>query len=222
MPKPKQTDAVIQTVLSRIEDGTLLPGAPILEAELSETCEVSRTPVREALIQLEAHGLVVRHARKGVRLFRPTTDEFLAILEVHARLEAQAAGLAAERISDTQAATLQACTQACIAFAATPGRKDHSQYYRLNMLFHAALAEASCNPHLLEMIKLNARKLMAQYRDRYRTIGEIERSAAEHEAITALVLSGHRDKAHDAMLAHFNYDRETVMHMVASAALPGA
>ncbi|MGX9355559.1 GntR family transcriptional regulator [Roseobacteraceae bacterium S113] len=215
MAREKQTDAVIREIMGQIEAGTLLPGMAIVEKALMAACDVSRTPVREALIQLEADGLVVRHARKGVQLFRPTTEEFLAILEVHAGLEAQAAELAARRISPQQAGRLRETAAACRAFA-DDGTRDPMGYYALNMAFHEIIAEAACNPFLIEMIKLNARKLMAHYRLRYLTPGAVETSAREHEAITAHILDQDATGARLAMSGHFNYPRETVMHMIAS------
>lgn len=202
--------------MTRIEDGTLMPGDHLDEKDLIEACSVSRTPVREALIQLEADGLAVRHPRKGVSLFRPDTDQFLAILEVHANLEAHAAELAAERISPAQTDNLKACTEACTAFATQQAAEQHQAYYNLNRLYHAAIAEAAANSYLTEMIKLNARKLMAHYRLRYRMPGAIEGSAQEHRDITTRILDRDGPGARAAMLAHFNYERETVMHMIAS------
>ena len=212
----RQTDAVTQTILHRIENGSLMPGDLIEEKDLIETCNVSRTPVREAMIQLETDGLIVRHPRKGVTLFQPNTDQFLAILEVHATLEAQAAELAAERLSPDTEAVIESCTRACEAFAETADPDQHTTYYDLNRVYHAAIAEASCNPYRLEMIKLNARKLMAHYRLRYRTPGTIEQSAQEHRAITDSIRARDSAAARTQMLAHFNYERETVMHMIAS------
>jgi len=59
---------------------------------------VSRTPVRAALLQLEGLGLIRRHPRRGATVFLPTLAEFPAILEVHAKLEGRAPGLAARRL----------------------------------------------------------------------------------------------------------------------------
>lgn len=99
MAKPKQTTSVTDTIIAWIDSGDLLPGGQIDEKHLMDICGVSRTPVREALIQLEADGLMVRHPRKGIRVFEPTVEEFLSILELHANLEAHATELAALRIS---------------------------------------------------------------------------------------------------------------------------
>lgn len=216
MAKPRQTAAVIDLILNRIDDGALLPGDPVNEKDLMDTCGVSRTPVREALIQLEADGLIVRNARKGPQLFNPTVEEFLAILEVHASLEAHAAELAAKRITDRLGAMLKDSVAKCSALAADPPPEAHGHYYALNLRFHEIVALASGNPYLVEMIKLNARKLMAHYRLRYRTPGTIQTSAMEHAEIGAFILSRRPEEARAAMIRHFNYDRETVMHMIAS------
>jgi len=182
MARFRQTEAVNDAVMAWIDDGTLLPGDQIDEKSLMDACNVSRTPVREALIQLEVDGLIVRHARKGACLFKPSTDEFLAILEVHANLEAHAAELAARRISSEQAKALAAIVEECLDFSQTSGAQSHFAYYELNMRFHEIIAAAACNPFLIDMIKLNARKLMAYYRMRYRTPGAIGASAKEQPA----------------------------------------
>ena len=88
-----QTETVIDLIIARIDAGEFLPGDAVSEKEMMETCGVSRTPVREALIRLETDGLVQRHPRKGDIIFRPTVVEILTILEIHANLASFAAGL---------------------------------------------------------------------------------------------------------------------------------
>ena len=168
-----QTDTIITAVLDRIESGQLNPGDLIDEAPLIRDHNVSRTPVREALIQLEAAGLIKRLPRKGAVVFKPTLEEFLAILEVHAKLEGQAAGLAARRLSLSYAAKLEQVTKACEDHAAILGDAEPDRYYQLNMAYHARVAEAAGNPFLLDMIKTNARKLMAYYRARAKSLSSV-------------------------------------------------
>ncbi|MEM9698201.1 MAG: GntR family transcriptional regulator [Pseudomonadota bacterium] len=216
MAKAKQTDAVEALLLGWIDKGQLLPGAAIDEAGHMAACSVSRTPVREALIRLEALGLLVRHPRKGVHLFRPDVSAFLAILEVHSFLEAQATGLAAQRLSPMQRRALEESVAACQMLAKSHAMDRHADYDALNMRFHEIIAEAAQNACLLETSKLNARKVMTQYRLRYRMPGAIEASATEHAGIAAHILGGRSQEAQEAMLKHFNYDQETVMQMIAS------
>ena len=177
---------------------------------------VSRTPVREAFIQLETAGLIRRLPRKGAEVFKPTLEEFLAILEVHANLEGQAAGLAARRLSRQAAAELETVVQACEAHAAQKGDADPDLYFQLNLRFHGAVAEGSGNPFLLELIKTNARKLLAYYRARYHYPGSIAASAGEHRQIATLILDHQRDDAEALMIRHVGFDRVTVMDLLAA------
>jgi len=132
---PSQTETILSTVMDWIDQGRLNPGDELDEAALVADFGVSRTPVREALIRLEATGLVIRSPRKGAMLFKPTLPEFLAILEVHARLEGQAAGLAARRLSASGARALEAAVTGCELHAARLGDAEPAACYALNLQF---------------------------------------------------------------------------------------
>ncbi|MFC3118593.1 GntR family transcriptional regulator [Jhaorihella thermophila] len=211
-----QTEQVLNAILADIDGGRLNPGDVIEEAPLMETHGVSRTPVREAFIQLETAGLIRRLPRKGAVLFKPTLEEFLAILEVHARLEGQAAGLAARRLSPPLAEELEAAVQACELHARDKGDADPEAYYQLNLRFHEVVALGAGNPFLLDMIKTNVRKLMAYYRVRYRYPGAIAASAHEHREIATLISDHRREEAEAAMIAHVQFDQVTVMDLLAA------
>lgn len=216
MRMTSQTINLLTEILGRIDLGRLNPGDVIDEQELVDSYAVSRTPVREALLQLEAMGLIRRLPRKGAVVFRPTLEEFLAILEVHAKLEGQAAGLAARRLSVSGAAQLEAAVQACEGHAAAKGDTDPDGYYQLNLRFHATVAEASGNPFLLDMIKTNARKLLAYYRARYRYAGAIATSAADHRRIAGLITARDAVGAEAAMQRHVQFDQVTAMDVLAA------
>ena len=211
-----QTETIVRTLYDWIDTGRLNPGDEIEEAALVQRFGVSRTPVREALMQIEATGLVRRLPRKGAVVFKPTLEEFLAILEVHAKLEGQAAGLAARRLSPLGARALEAATAACEAHFATLGDADPDAYYQLNLRFHAAVAEGAGNPFLLDLIKTNARKLMAYYRARYRYAGSIEASARDHRAIAARITARDSEGAETAMRTHVQFDQVTAMDLLAA------
>ena len=211
-----QTETILRTLHDWIDTGRLNPGDEIEEAALVQHFGVSRTPVREALMQIEATGLVRRLPRKGAVVFKPTLTEFLAILEVHAKLEGQAAGLAARRLSASGARALEAATAACETHFATMGEAEPDAYYQLNLRFHAAVAESAGNPFLLDMIKTNARKLMAYYRARYRYAGSIEASARDHRAIAGLIFARDSEAAEAAMRQHVQFDQVTAMDLLAA------
>ena len=211
-----QTETLIAAILADIDAGRLAPGQEIDETALAHRHGVSRTPIREAYIQLEATGLIRRQPRKGAILFKPSLEEFLAIQEVHARLEGQAAGLAARRLSPELRDRLEAAVRACETHAAEKGEADPDGYYQLNLVFHETVALGAANAFLLEMIKTNARKLMAYYRVRYRYPGAIPQSAQDHRHIAELILAHDRAGAEAAMEAHILFDQITVMDLLAA------
>ncbi len=211
-----QTDSVINTILAQIDRGDLNPGDVVDEAALTAALDISRTPLREAFLKLEALGLLQRQPRKGAIVFKPTLEEFLAILEVHARLEGQAAGLAARRLSPERGRVLEASVRACEAHHSAKGDAEPAAYYQLNLAFHQAVAEAAGNPFLLDMVKSNARKLMAYYRARYRFAGVIAASALEHRAIAVAIMDRKCQEAEALMVEHVHFDHVTAMDLLAS------
>lgn len=211
-----QTNSVIETIFQQIDDGLLKPGDVIAEEELIEALGISRTPLREALLRLEQIGLVKRQSRKGATLFKPTLEQFLSILEVHASLEGQAAGLAARRINTAQGKLLEEVVEDCLAFRRGDQENDAHAYYQLNLKFHKTVAEAAGNLFLLELIKTNARKLMAYYRARYHYRGTINTSAGEHRQIAELILARKPAEAQELMARHVQFDHVTAMDLLAA------
>lgn len=213
-----QTDTLINTLMHWIDVGRLNPGDAIDETSLVAEFGISRTPVREAILKLEAMGLIRRHPRKGATLFRPSLEEFLAILEVHAKLEGLAAGLAARRLSKGAAGDLERIVAACEQHAAAKGNADPDGYYQLNLRFHETVALAAGNAFLTDSIKTNARKLLAYYRARYRYAGAIAASAREHRALAGLIVDRNAAEAEAMMQRHVHFDQITAMDLLAALA----
>src|SRR4051794_19843339 len=90
-----------------IVSGELNPGERLIEEELAERLGRSRGAVREAILRLGHDGLVVRERNRGARVRRFTVEEAVEILEARAALESLAAGYAAERRTEEDAAELE-------------------------------------------------------------------------------------------------------------------
>jgi DNA-binding GntR family transcriptional regulator len=88
--------------------GTLAPGQTLDEMELARRFGVSRTPVREAIRQLAASGLVETRPHRGAVVARPNHERILGMFEAMAELEALCAGLAAERMNAAERRALEA------------------------------------------------------------------------------------------------------------------
>ncbi len=184
-----------------IIEGRLKGGSRLDEETLAARFGVSRTPVREALRALAAHGVVELRPRIGAIVASPTLGEVIDLFETVAELEAAATRLAVERIGSdsSQRDRIAAAHDACAA-SARGGNPD--DYFEANNLFHAAIHDAAMNLVLAREISYLGRRL-APYR-RFITLRP-ERAAIalrEHEDILAAILAGSAGAAADAMRQH--------------------
>jgi len=179
--------------------GRLAPGAHLSEASLSLRFGVSRTPVREALNQIVASGLLERRPNAGVRVCAVPERRLAEMFELAADLEAICARHAAERMSGAERERLLAIHrqgQACLA------ANDPEAYDAANLDFHATIFAASHNAYLLEAA-LAARARVLPYRRAQFASGErMHGSFAEHEAVIAALIAGDTAAAEAAMRAH--------------------
>jgi DNA-binding GntR family transcriptional regulator len=93
-------EIVYDYILTALKDGRLRPGDRILQSEICDALEVSRTPVREALLQLEPLGLVSFMPRKRIVVNGLTEDDVKDLFETIAPLEATAARLATPHLTE--------------------------------------------------------------------------------------------------------------------------
>lgn len=186
---------VRQIIENDIVEGRLPLGARLDEGSLAKRFEVSRTPVREALLQLSAIGLVEIRPRRGAIVKAPSMKEVLEMFETMAELEAACGRYAARRITCEAEAQIQAAHEAC-AQAANAGNRD--LYYEANAVFHGVIYAASRNDFLAgEAIALH-RRLAPLRRFQLRVRNRMAQSLSEHEEITSALLS--RDEAKTANL----------------------
>jgi DNA-binding GntR family transcriptional regulator len=150
-------ERVAGAIQARVLSGAVPVGARLRQEALAEEFGVSRTPVREALRQLQATGLVELLPNRGAVVRGPSAREIREAYEVRAELEGLAAELAAERISDRDLLRLreaQALFRESVATliarrARRPAPwKDESVWVRANDLFHQAILDAAANGRL--------------------------------------------------------------------------
>ena len=184
---------------AEILQGAFAPGQLLNELELAARYGVSRTPVREALLWLAAHGLVEILPRTGIRVRRPDAAELVALLEYLAELEAVCTRLAAQRMTLAQRDALGAAQQA-VAACARAG--DLDGYQHSNQVFHALLLTASGNPVVMEQLQRTRARLASFRRTVLEQPGRLMGASAEHDLIVSAVLQGDADTAMRAMRDH--------------------
>lgn len=142
-------ELVFEAIREAIIDGTLAPGERLMEAQLAEDLGVSRTPVREAIRQLELAGFVVMIPRRGAYVADISLKDVAEVFEIRGALEALAASLAAERASDEEIEQLE---RLLAEIAKAVEEKDAARLVELDTRFHDLLYKASRNERLGQIL----------------------------------------------------------------------
>ncbi|KQP11417.1 MAG: GntR family transcriptional regulator [Methylobacterium sp.] len=202
-----------QTIETEIVDGRLAIGARLDETELAERFGVSRTPIREALLQLAMTGLVEIKPRRGALVSAPDPQLLIAMFETMAEIEAACGRLAARRLVPADEAALKAALAACGAAAEA---QDPERYYEENYVFHTVVYRACRNAFLAEQARLLHRRLAPFRRMQLRARHRLGQSLAEHEAIVAAIVAGDETGASELLRAHVIVQGDRFSDLVAS------
>lgn len=182
-----------------IARGRLEPGSALDETSLAERFGVSRTPVREALRELTAAGLVEHRPHRGAVVAMIDARRLDEMFVVMAELEALCAGLAATSMTAAERAELDAMH----AEAAELVRLgDLAAYREANDRFHEFIYAASHNPFLEETVLGVRRRVLAFRRAQFHGLGRLAVSHAEHERVVRALQRGDREAAVREMRAH--------------------
>jgi DNA-binding GntR family transcriptional regulator len=217
--KLTRADQLRESIEEDIATGALLPGAQLDEAELTARFQVSRTPVREALLQLAAAGMVEMRPRHGAVVAKISLDRLVEMFEVMAELEAMCGRLAARRMSGEQVEALRDAHFAC-QVAHDAG--DTDGYYHLNERFHCLIYEGSHNTYLRDQAK-SLHKLLRPYRRlQLRVKGRMNESFEEHQAVVDALANGDGDAAAFALRGHIVVQGERFGDLIAALAQASA
>ncbi|MFJ8023544.1 GntR family transcriptional regulator [Streptomyces sp. NPDC096311] len=154
--------AEIASMLEKaIVGGDLAPGTVLRQDQLSTELGVSRTPIREALQQVAALGLVTIEPNRGARVRMPTREEVTERWLIRSELEALAGELAVERITRTQLKDLRATARQVAKLteqiAASQSDRElqwlDSEWNAANMAFHDLILEAAGAPLLARTVR---------------------------------------------------------------------
>jgi DNA-binding GntR family transcriptional regulator len=179
--------------------GVLEPGSALDETELARRFDVSRTPVREAIRQLAASGLVEVRAHRGAVVARPSDERLVGMFEAMAELEALCAGLAAERMTATERRLLEAAHED-LRMLIQSG--DPQRYHEVNEAFHSTIYAGAHNAYLAEMTLATRWRVQPFRRAQFRNLGRLSKSHMEHDRVVVAILRGDRHGAVEAMRIH--------------------
>jgi DNA-binding GntR family transcriptional regulator len=193
------TDHIREVVATDIHEGRLLPGDALDEAQLAERFEVSRTPIREALLQLSAQGLVKIIPRSGIYVARLSLPELFAMFELLAELEGVCAKMAARRMNRDEVAALKAAHEA--AKPAVEAR-DADAYAIANARFHEVLYNGCHNPFLKSQIEFIRKRTKVYRQNLFARTARIAISHQDHGRVLKAIEDGDPEAALKHMLDH--------------------
>lgn len=191
-----QGNSAYHHLLDEIRDGALLPGDRLREIELSERLGVSRTPIREAIRQLEADGLVTHVPRLGATVRSLDYAEVMELYEMRAVLEGTAARLAARAASDVELDELEVLNNRLAKAGTGPDAT------RINRIFHATLLDAAKNRFLAKSMKSLHRALLILGPSQLLDGDRADAAVAEHCRIMAALKARDGAAAETEMRAH--------------------
>jgi DNA-binding GntR family transcriptional regulator len=196
---PTLADKLASAIADGILDGRLKPGERLDEAGLAQLHGVSRTPVREALRQLTASGLIDMRPRKGAVVSKATPEQVESLFVAMAEMEATCARLCALSMTPIERRRLQARQEEMLELAAAG---DPDAYSDANVAFHSAIYAGARNAPLADYALSLRRRVGPFRRAQFRMQGRLKRSNEEHGAVVRAILAGDAAGAHAAMLHH--------------------
>jgi DNA-binding GntR family transcriptional regulator len=214
-----RAERIRQLLADDIVRGRLPPGLPLDETEMARRFGVSRTPVREAIRQLEAAGLAEARPRRGAVVAAMTRQRLDEMFFMMLELEALCAREASVRMT---ARERQALASLHADGAVVAASADAAAYGQHNLAFHDLIYSGSHNAYLTELT-LGVRKRLAPFRQaQFDGPGRLLGSHREHGAIVTAILSGDGDAASGAMRAHISVVRDAYVTLVPFYGMAGA
>ena len=197
---PNLTARVTEAIRQAIVEGEYRLGEALSEIRLAAKYEVSRTPVREALCDLQRQGLIVIRPQYGSFVFMPSEEDVAELCEFRRLVEVAAIRFAYAR---RRPEALRSMLAEIAAMDAADRVDDQAAYSRADARFHEGIVENSANAYLIESYKLVSGRVGALRF--HNLVGSRElrsRSSAAHRAIAAAFERGDLPLAEEMIDEH--------------------
>jgi len=201
---------VFRQLEQAILDGDLVPGTSLTEVKLSAELGVSRTPIREALMQLELEGLVKTTHNKGAVVVGISSDDVNDIYLIRTKVEGLAARRAAQNITDEELSDLREIVELQEFYL---GRGDTLQVGNLDQRYHEIVYEGSRSRPLKQMLTLFHNSIQKARATSVRR-GRAKASTEEHRAILTALENHDPDEAERLMGVHVENARKSFFELM--------
>ncbi len=210
-------EIVLDSLREAIISGLLKPGERLMEAQVAEDMGVSRTPVREAIRKLELEGFVVMIPRKGAYVAGISLKDITEVFEIRAALEALAAGLAAERMTEEEMEKLE---RQLVKEAEITDLADLDTLVTVDSDFHDLVYQASRNERMVQIIN-NLREQIQRFRMTSLAYpGRMHEALAEHKKIVEALAERNVALAQQLALEHIENAENSMLEALNGVDLP--
>ena len=214
-PLPRRAslhEQTYQTLRTSILSGELAPDERLVETQLAKQLEVSRTPIREALRQLQREGLVTMDTSGGLRVISVSVADAVHLYDCRMALEQAAVREACLHASDRALHELQqSIAQAERAVQRATSTLNTFEMLNLDYQFHRQIAESTGNPWLTDLLDQVFDKMMLLRVQTTRHNPKVLEICSEHRQICAAIASREPDTAIAAIQAHLNASKIRVV-----------
>jgi len=212
LPSFKQPETITSAVVRHLEDailkGKIKKGTRLVERELAEKFKVSRLPIREALRELQAAGLVRIVPRKGAVVSQISLEEVKEIYAVKCLIESFAAGEAAKRITSEEIKELRLL----IDKMSHQMKKGNSyKYTEIAEKFHHMINKACGNRKLYEVYKRLNNQVLWHKINYLSSPGRIEQSFEGHKKILDALINKDAKQAESLMRKHIKDSEKALL-----------
>jgi DNA-binding GntR family transcriptional regulator len=209
MPKPQTVaDHVARILREAIADGSLAAGSPLRQDELATRFGFSRMPIRDALRQLEAEGIVAIHPTRGAFVARMDATEICEIYAVRELLELEALRLSLPHLSTDK------LREAALVLDEIDAEPDVGRWGKLNRAFHLALYAACGNARLLNLIDAQHNAADRYVRILLSNLDYRVRSQAEHRKLLNACKRKDMDQALMRLSRHLREGSKTLVRSI--------
>jgi DNA-binding GntR family transcriptional regulator len=207
--KERLADKAYRQILDLILSGDTRPGDHLNERRLGEMLQMSRTPVRDALVMLETEGLITRHNRMGVQIKQMRIDDYMDALQVRMLLEPAVAAMAAGKVGAADLDALEAALTEAHDAARTGQPVDRAQTRWIDDRLHGLIVDSAGNPQLSDIVRNQRRK--TQIFDLRNLPERAVDTCREHLALVSALRQGAADEASEAMRHHLDHVRRSII-----------
>ena len=204
-------DVVIENIREAILKGDFPAGMRLMESHLAAELGVSRTPIREAIRNLEQEGLVVMIPRRGAYVADISIQDINEVYEIRSALEALAAGLAAERIEKPE---IEEMDRYLLAMKDAVNKLDYQRIVELDTQFHDVIYRASRNKRCMNIINTLRQQITSIRARSLPYPGRLDEMLLEHRAIVDAIAQRDVEKAQRAVTTHMENAERTVLRII--------